>query len=334
MIHIASHSLVTTIQDLGRVGYQKYGINVSGAMDPLSLRTANLLVGNGENEGTIEMTLIGPDMMFEEDSLIALTGADLSSNIGGIPVPLYRPVAVRAGTVLSFGRPRLGVRGYMAFAGGFDVPSVMGSKSTYARAGIGGFKGRPIRAGDSVPTGKPSEAVRKYTEKLLEGGKPFGWPCWFAGNFYMNEKSLNEPIRYTEGLQYDRFSEKSHKLLEEGHFLVTANSDRMGYRLSGPKLGLSEPLEMISEMCALGTIQVPPEGNPIILMAEHQSCAGYPEIGQAVLVDIGRIAQKGPKDGIRFRKISREEAEDEYIFVEKKMRELREGIACITGWGE
>lgn len=123
MIHIASHSLVTTIQDLGRVGYQKYGINVSGAMDPLSLRAANLLVGNEEGAGAIEMTLIGPDMTFEEDTLLALTGADLSPNIKGIPVPMYRPVAVKAGTVLSFGRPRLGVRGYMAVAGGFDVPS-------------------------------------------------------------------------------------------------------------------------------------------------------------------------------------------------------------------
>ena len=101
MIHIASHSLVTTIQDLGRVGYQKYGINVSGAMDPLSLRAANLLVGNEEGAGAIEMTLIGPDMTFEEDTLLALTGADLSPNIKGIPVPMYRPVAVKAGTVLS-----------------------------------------------------------------------------------------------------------------------------------------------------------------------------------------------------------------------------------------
>lgn len=122
--------------------------------------------------------------------------------------------------------------------------------------------------------------------------------------------------------------------MNEGHFIVTANSDRMGYRLSGPKLGLNAPLEMISEMCALGTIQVPPEGNPIILMAEHQSCAGYPEIGQAALVDIGKIAQKGPKDTICFKKISREEAEDEYIFMEKKMREIREGISYRTGWGE
>ncbi|WP_297038126.1 biotin-dependent carboxyltransferase family protein [uncultured Dialister sp.] len=333
MIHIASHSLVTTIQDLGRVGYQKYGINVSGAMDPLSLRAANLLVGNEEGAGAIEMTLIGPDMTFEEDTLLALTGADLSPNIKGIPVPMYRPVAVKAGTVLSFGRPRLGVRGYMAVAGGFTVPSVMGSQSTYARAGIGGFEGRPIRAGDSVPTGEPSSKVKKYMKSLLEG-KSFGWPSWFAGNFYMNEKSLREPVRYTEGLQYDHFTEKSHQLLNEGHYIVTANSDRMGYRLSGPKLGLTSPLEMISEMCALGTIQVPPEGNPIILMAEHQSCAGYPEIGQAALVDIGRIAQKGPKDTICFKKISREEAEDEFIFMEKKMREIREGISYRTGWGE
>ena len=272
-------------------------------------------------------------MTFEEDTLLALTGADLSPNIKGIPVPMYRPVAVKAGTVLSFGRPRLGVRGYMAVAGGFDVPFVMGSQSTYARAGIGGYLGRPIRAGDSVPTGELSEKVKKYMKSLLKG-KAFGWPSWFAGNFYMNEKSLREPVRYTEGLQYDCFTEKSCQLLNEGHFIVTANSDRMGYRLSGPKLGLNAPLEMISEMCALGTIQVPPEGNPIILMAEHQSCAGYPEIGQAALVDIGKIAQKGPKDTICFKKISREEAEDEYIFMEKKMREIREGISYRTGWGE
>jgi len=330
MMHAMSHSLVTTIQDLGRIGYQKFGVNVSGAMDPWALRAANLLVGNPENTGAVEITVIGPDVTFEDDTLLAITGANLSPTVNGVPVPMYRPVALKAGTVLSFGRPRLGVRAYLAISGGFDVPKVMGSQSTYARAGIGGFEGRPIRSGDTIPTGKPTELGEKLLKKLLVKGKPAAWTDWFAGRLYMYESALKEPVRYTEGLQYQLFTERSKQLLDEGHFIVTTNSDRIGYRLQGPKLGLTEQVEMISEMCALGTIQVPPEGYPIVLMADHQSCAGYPEIGQVALVDIGKVAQKGPKDMISFKKISREEAEDEYIFMEQKMREIREAISFLA----
>ena len=134
MMHAMSHSLVTTIQDLGRIGYQKFGVNVSGAMDPWALRAANLLVGNPENTGAVEITVIGPDVTFEEDTLLAITGANLSPTVNGVPVPMYRPVALKAGTVLSFGRPQLGVRAYLAISGGFDVPKVMGQVSEALKA--------------------------------------------------------------------------------------------------------------------------------------------------------------------------------------------------------
>lgn len=329
MMHISGNSLLTVIQDLGRRGYQQYGVNASGAMDTRSLRIANLLVGNPQNTGAVEITILGPDMVFDEDVLIALTGADLSPTADGIPIPTYRPVALRAGSVLSFGRCRVGCRGYLAVAGGFAVPLVMGSQSTYSRAGFGGFEGRSLITGDAVPLAGASDKALALIARLLRGGKAAGWTDWFAGSFFMNHKSLSAPIRFTEGLQYADFSEKSREAIETEAFKITVHADRMGYRLEGPKLALAEPREMISEMAALGTIQVPPEGYPIILMAEHQTCAGYPEIGQILLCDVDRVAQLRPASLIRFKKISLEEAEDIYLHFERQMQHLADAVACL-----
>lgn len=322
-MHVSGNSLLTVIQDLGRPGFQKYGINVSGAMDAPSLRAANLLVGNPENTGAVEITMLGPDLVFDEDVVLAMTGADLSPTADGLPVPQFRPVALRAGTVLSFGRCRLGCRGYLAVAGGFDIPRVMGSESTYSRAGIGGFEGHSLLTGDAVPL-KGTNAVGEKILRLLGETDRVAAPRWSAG--YLHMGNLDAPIRFTEGLQYTLFSEESRDLLEAAVFPVTAHSDRMGYRLDGPKLSLAEQREMISEMAALGTIQVPPEGHPILLMAEHQTCAGYPEIGQIILPDIARVAQLRPTDLVRFQKITLPEAEAIYIEKEKQFRVMAEAV--------
>ncbi len=327
-IHISGSSLMTTIQDLGRIGYQKFGVNVSGAMDRYALRLANILTGNPENEGALEITLIGPKLSFDRDTLISLTGADLSPAVNGVPVPRYRPIAVRAGAVLTFGRPKLGCRAYLAAAGGFDVPQVMGSKSTYARAGFGGYKGRLIQSGDAISTGTPAGIGCVLLKQLLKKSRAAAvWPSWAAGSLYMTRRDIDSPVRFTEGLQYRDFSKKSRTILEQEPFTVTVHADRMGYRLEGPKLSLSAPMEMISEMAALGTIQVPPEGYPIILMADHQSCAGYPEIGQVLLADMGRVAQFGPKQEIHFKKTDRTEAEDSYMHMEKQIRKIADAVS-------
>lgn len=326
-MHVSGTSLLTVIEDLGRTGCQKYGVNVSGAMDAASLRIANCLVGNPENTGAVEITMMGPDLVFDEDVLIALTGADLAPTADGEPVPGLRPVALRAGTVLSFGRCRLGCRAYLAVSGGFDIPKVMGSESTYSRAGIGGFEGHSLLTGDAVPLKGATKSGGALLRTLLAENKKAAWPLWRAGPLHMTRSALAAPIRFTAGLQYREFTEESRRLLETETFPITAHSDRMGYRLDGEKLALTEPKEMISEMAALGTIQVPPEGHPIVLMAEHQTCAGYPEIGQVILPDVCRLAQLRPGDTARFTRISLEEAETIYLNKEKELRNLAEAIA-------
>lgn len=325
-MHVSGTSLLTVIEDLGRVGYQKYGVNVSGAMDRLSLRAANLLVGNPQNTGALEITMIGPDLVFDEDVLIALTGADLAPLADGRPIPRLRPIALRAGAVLSFGRCRLGCRAYLAVSGGFDIPKVMGSESTYSRAGIGGFEGHSLLTGDAVPLKGASPSGAALLKQLLSHQQKVAWPLWHASPLHLTKASLSAPIRFTKGLQYQDFTAESQSLLEKEPFRITAHSDRMGYRLDGSTLSLSEPKEMISEMAALGTIQVPPEGHPIILMAEHQTCAGYPEIGQVILPDVPRLAQLRPGDEVRFTQISLSEAESLYLETEREMRMMQEAI--------
>ncbi len=325
-MHILGNSLMTTVQDLGRTRYQKYGVNVSGAMDPYSLRTANRLTGNPENAAALEMTLMAPSVVFDGPSVIALAGADMNPSAGGIPVPMNRPVYLPEGTVLSFGRPRRGCRCYMAVSGGLDVPSVMGSRSTYARASLGGFQGRTLIKGDSLPVGKMPEKGKKLQNILEKQKRKTAWTPWSAGIYPICESFLFRPFRYTEGLQYSDFSEESRTALERNRYRVTVHADRMGYRLEGEKLHLAVQKEMISEMASLGTIQIPSEGYPIVLMAEHQTCAGYPEIGQIILPDTARAAQLKPGDTMTFEKISLEEAENIYIQTEKQMRAMTAGI--------
>jgi antagonist of KipI len=323
-LKIIRPGLLTTIQDLGRFGYQKIGVLVSGAMDAYSLRLGNLLVGNEEDMGALEITLTGPTVEFTADTLIAITGGDLTPVIDGWPVASRRPVAVKAGAILKFKGCAGGCRAYLTVAGGFEVPKVMGSQSTYLRAGLGGFKGRSLKSGDVLETGEPSEYGMQMLKQLLSrGARSFAAAHWCIGIVHTTPDKLNRPIRITTGLQFSAFTEKSKNALISEAFKVTTKADRMGYRLEGYKLELAHPLEMISEGATLGTIQAPPDGNPIILLADHQSVAGYPKIGQVCIVDVARVAQYKPGDTIRFEMISSEEAEALYIAKEKYMENVK-----------
>ncbi len=175
--------LLTTVQDLGRPGYQHLGVGVGGAMDAPTLRVANLLVGNEEGAAGLEITLLGPVIRFEADSFVALTGADLSPTLNGQPAPMRRPVAVRAGTVLAFGAARAGCRAYLAVAGGLAVPLVLGSRSTYLRAGLGGWHGRALQAGDKLPVGQPTTAGQQLWQAVAMASFAVGWVAarWTPG---------------------------------------------------------------------------------------------------------------------------------------------------------
>lgn len=327
-LKIIRPGLMTTLQDAGRYGYQKMGIITSGAMDMYSLRMANILVGNDEYEAALEITLRGPTIEFTSDTLIAITGGDLCPVLDGQKEQTLRPVAVKAGAILKFTSCKVGARAYLAVAGGYDVPEVMGSKSTYLRAGIGGFYGRALQKGDLLSTNEPSEYGQQMMINLLSrGAHSYAHAKWYISKVHTSKENLRKPIRVMAGLQYDEFCEKAKYDFCATDYLITTQSDRMGYRLSGAKLELNHPLEMISEVASLGTIQVPPDGNPIILMADHQTTAGYPVIGQVATVDVARIAQLKPGDRIYFKLISNEEAERLYIEMEKCISNLKIAVA-------
>ncbi|MER2060768.1 MAG: biotin-dependent carboxyltransferase family protein [Niallia sp.] len=323
-ITVLSSGMLSSIQDLGRYGFQKHGVIVSGAMDTYSLRIGNLIVGNKEGEAGLEITLLGPTLLFESDMLIAITGGDLSPEIGGKLVPLWRPVFVKKGSVLKFGKIKAGCRAYLSVAGGFTVPEILNSKSTYLRARIGGYKGRAIKAGDRLEVTSISHHSKKLINKLHNktASDAFITTKWFV-DFHKFISFANEyRIRVLAGNHFSLCSIKSQMNFYTGKYTITPQSDRMGYRITGPEVKLNEKCELLSEAVTFGTIQLPPDGKPIILVADRQTTGGYPKIAQVVSADLSLIAQMKPGEKIRFQESTLQEAE--YLLMEKEqgVREL------------
>ncbi|GAE36881.1 biotin-dependent carboxyltransferase family protein [Halalkalibacter akibai] len=320
--------LLTTIQDLGRYGYQKYGVIVSGAMDSFSTRLANLIVGNNEQEGVLEITLNGPVLRFEEDTLIVITGADLSPVIDQKRVSLNKPIYVKGGAILSFGPVKSGCRSYLACAGGFAIEEILGSKSTYIRAGIGGFEGRALKQGDRVKCKPPSDLARKLIAqlRLIGGGSSFQSAKWSVSQRKQSSKG-ESIVHLIRGSHFDLFTEKSIKALFHQRFTVSQNSDRMGYQLTGYSLQTRKAVDIFSEAIAFGTIQVPAEGNPIILLADRQTVGGYPRIAQVIATDLDVIAQLKPGDVVKFEEITLASAEQLYLERERELMNMKTGIS-------
>lgn len=306
-ITVLHGGLLTTVQDLGRYGAQKYGVIVGGAMDSVSMRVANLLVGNSEGEGVLEITLFGTALQFEQDQLVAITGGDLQPAIDGQPAPMWRPVLIRKGSVLQFKSAIKGCRAYVAFAGGIDVPRVLESKSTYIRAGIGGLSGRALQKGDHLVCGSiTGDTSRLFIQQLEKQKQAFTWSVDFT-QFYSFENKRT--IRVMHGSEFHRFSAKSLDIFYSTPYQITTKSDRMGYRLEGEPLNLSNRFDLLSEGVTYGTIQVPSSGQPIILMADRQTTGGYPKIGQVISADLPHLSQLQPNAEIRFIEASLEQAE-------------------------
>lgn len=321
--------LLTTVQDLGRHGFQQYGVMESGAMDTYALRTANLLAGNAERTAALEMTLSGGTFEFSEDSLIAVCGADMSAAVGQTAVPMCRPVFIRKGNVMTFGRAVSGCRTYLAVAGGIDVTEVMGSTSTYLRGGFGGYRGRALQKGDRLRTGTKSDwALRQRASLSARCGEgEFVAAVWSASSIQVASNLYHRAVRAMRGHEFDLFAAESRERFFAGTFRVESRSDRMGYLLCGPELSLAEPQEAISEAVAFGTVQVPPGGNPIVLMADHPTTGGYPRIAQAASVDLPVLAQMKPGESVRFQEITLAEAQRLYTAKEMEIRQLREAIS-------
>ncbi len=329
-VKVLHPGLLTTIQDLGRYGFQSYGVIVSGAMDRYSLRVANLLVGNQENEAGLEITLFGTTLLFENDHLIAITGGDLHALIDGKKAGLWRPIFVKKGSILQFKTPITGCRAYVAFAGGFAVPEIMGSKSTYLKAGIGGFHGRALQKGDLIECGEMNKDNQYIFSKA---GSMVGGFSWFVDYSQLICFEQEQTIRVIKGLEFDRFDDDSKRLLFSQPFTVTTQSDRMGYRLEGPVLQLEKEFELLSEGVTQGTVQIPPNGNPIILMADRQTTGGYPKMAQILSADLASVAQLRPKAKVYFKEVTHEEAESEFLAKERILDEIKMGIRLKLQYG-
>jgi antagonist of KipI len=280
------------------------------------------------------MTLAGPELEFQHDALIAICGADLRPAIGGVTVPNWRPVLIAKSAVLQFGNAATGCHAYLAVAGGFDVPLILGSRGTYLRAGMGGLAGRSSQAGDVLHV-RPAHAMADAAA-LLSG--PWALPLkrcshgsfvaasWFAG-VDLAGYAKNPVVRVVQGNEFDRLTPESRRQFFSTDFQVTPQVDRMGYRLAGPALNLVSPCELLSEAVAAGTVQVPPDGQPIVLMADRATTGGYAKVAHVATVDLPVMAQARPGAKIRFRPISIEEAQDLYRTREAEIRKLKAALA-------
>jgi antagonist of KipI len=282
MLRILDPGILTTIQDAGRWGYQVYGVPVSGAMDAGALRAANQLVGNAPDAAALE---IHSPIALQTDAphLIALTGADARFEFNGRAMPGWMSVFVRAGTTIEIAPRRAGGWIYLAVCGGIDVPRVLGSRSTFVRGNFGGLEGRALAPGDQIPIGA-------YMSD----------DCAAAAGRSARAPAYQSEIRVMLGPHDDWFTPAAITALTRTEYTLTETADRMGYRLHGSALARARTQELISCGIPLGAIQVPPDGQPIVLMADHQTAGGYPVIATVVSDDIARVAQSAPGDHLKF----------------------------------
>ena len=313
-IKILGDGFLTTIQDKGRIGYQKYGMPVAGAMDDFAFRIANLLVGNQENEAAMEITLVGPSIQFNIETIIAITGANLDPYINEKLLPMWRSIKIHQGDVLSFKGLRSGCRGYIAIACGMQIESVMGSKSTYLRGCVGGFEGRKLKSGDEIDLNVDDADLNYLCNKKV------------SYKHIPVYENVNE-IRVVLGPQDECFAEGVIKLFFESEYKVTNESDRMGYRLDGPKLENLNGADIISDGIALGSIQVPGDGMPIIMMADRQTTGGYTKIATIISSDLMAIAQMKPGDIIRFSPVTVVEAQELFRRYEAMIKLIKDDIS-------
>jgi antagonist of KipI len=308
-VEVIKPGLLTTLQDLGRSGHAHLGIGRAGAFDTPALRIANALCGNPPDACALEITLSGPKLRFDVDAWIAIAGAPMAVQVESTECPMWTPVFVPAGATITFGAISSGCRSYLGVGGGFDAKPVLGSRSIDINASLGPNEGRPVRAGDMLGTASGSFFRKKEGTRDGAGGtEPDPVSKWWLDPRPWFSDDSGKPLRLLPGSHLDRLTSISRKHLFSKSFSVHVNSNRVGVRLAGPRLEWAAPIEMASEGCVPGLLQLPPSGQPIAFGPECPVSGGYPRLGTIAAVDVPRLAQLRPGDALRFRPCTYEEA--------------------------
>lgn len=293
---VVDSGMLTTIQDGGRLGYQKYGISQSGVMDLYSYMISNLLLDNDKNAAVLEATLIGPTLRFECSQIIAITGADMGATLNGESIQMWETINVKTGDELKLRTANNGLRTYIAFSGGIKSDIALGSRSTYIKGSIGGIAGRALKKGDVLPviSTKKSNIVTSFDKRLSDK--------------YYN----SNVIRFIYGPQDDYFDLDQLSVITKDEYTVTNDCDRMGIRFDGATIKSRLSSDIISDGISFGSIQIPSHGHPIVMMADRQTTGGYVKIGTVIKSDLGLLAQKKPGDKILFKAVTVENAQSDY----------------------
>lgn len=309
---IIKSGMLTSVQDLGRWGHQASGVPVAGAMDLPALRIGNAMVGNDEGAAALEVTLMGPRISVKGGGLAVFAGSDLGFSVNGRIIGSWVDALLHDGDVISFTGPRGGgCRGCLCLSGGIDVPVVMGSRSTYSRARMGGFNGRALKDGDVLNTGEPAPLMNRMDGfSLPDDMRPV----------YDPEK----PLYVCVGLQSDAFTEEGLKTLFGSEYMVSAQSDRMGSRMEGPKIEHKNGADIVSDAIPLGALQVPGHGMPIVMLADRQTTGGYTKAGVLSPLSIEALAQRMPGSKVRFERCTVEDAEAELKSVSDRVERVRQ----------
>jgi antagonist of KipI len=315
-LRVIKPGILDLIQDKGRYGFSEWGINPGGVMDIFAATLANSLAGNNGDKPVLEMHFPGPCLLFTEDALISVTGADFSVTLDEEPMPLWHPVLVRKNSLLQCHGLKNGARAYLAVHGGFYIERWLESCSTNLKAMAGGWNGRKLEKGDELPFGFHNLHFKKF----IPGQKNFRVLPW-SPDYYDIYTPPNE-ITFTAGYEYQRLDEESMVLVEEKNFIITNQSDRMGYQLAAKKLSLSTAIELVSSPVSFGTMQLLPHGQLIVLMADHQTTGGYPKIGHVCSADLPKLAQLKAGEEIRFKKIDHPVAEAAVVHMHKELKNL------------
>lgn len=311
-ILVEKPGILTTVQDTGRYGYRRFGINPGGVMDRAAARLLNALLGNDEGDALLEMHFPGPRLMFQAAAIAAIGGADLTPVLDDKPLENWRPFTAKKGSILRFTGKVRGNRAYLAVKGGIDVAEWLGSSSTNLAAGIGGFKGRKLEAGDRLKL--------KHKVKGLQG------LLWKElGPSIVPYYRPFPTVRIVPGAEFEYLDDSGRNLLLNQDLTISNRSDRMGFRLSGKPVELARPTEFISTAVSFGTVQLLPDGQLIILMADHQTAGGYPRIAHVITRDLPLLAQLGANDKVAFHLVSLEDAESLAGEFERELKFLRIG---------